>query len=135
MVSFDYHSKARVAEPYALRRAAAGHVLLYAWVRGDANIKAFKVDEIVGLMVTNESFSPRYAIDVTGSMIPSVRRESTGTRRTRRTRYGSSATYIFRCPTCNRDFKHDRNQPALRPHKDGSGYDCRGRRGYLERVE
>lgn len=135
LVSFMYHGKPRVAEPYALRRASAGHLLLYAWERGDAHIKAFKVDEISNLSITNETFSPRYTVELTGSMIPSTKGGGARSRKTRRARFSSGVTYVFRCSHCGREFKHDRNSPALRPHNDASGYGCSGRRGYLERVD
>jgi len=134
MISFTYSGKHRLAAPYSLRRAAAGHVHLFAWVRGDAHIKQFKIDEIVGLTVTAETFSPQYEIELTGSMIPSSR--NTGSSgRTRRRTSRSGATYVYRCQYCGREFKHERNNSALRPHQTADGFSCSGRRGFLERVD
>jgi hypothetical protein len=134
MISFTYNGKHRLAEPYSLRRAAAGHVTLFAWVRGDAHIKQFKIDEIEALKVTGDTFSPQYEIELTGSMIPSSRsRGSTGT--SRRRSFRSGATYVYRCHSCARAFKHERNNSALRQHQTPEGFDCSGRRGFLERVD
>ncbi|MFN0063221.1 MAG: nucleotidyl transferase AbiEii/AbiGii toxin family protein [Myxococcaceae bacterium] len=134
MVSFTYNGKHRLAEPYSLRRAAAGHVNLFAWVRGDAHVKQFKIDEIIGLTVTGETFSPQYAIELTGSMIPSAR-SSGSAGRPRRPAFRSGVTYIYRCRVCGREFKHERNNAALRVHQTPAGYTCSGRRGFLERVD
>jgi DNA-directed RNA polymerase subunit RPC12/RpoP len=134
LVSFTYSGKPRVAEPYSLRRTSAGFVTLFAWVRGDANIKQFRIDEIRGLTVTSETFEPRYAIELTGPMVPSSKR-SAPARRTSGSRIRSGGTYIYRCDRCGREFSHERSNPALRPHQDTAGSDCSGRRGNLERVE
>jgi hypothetical protein len=104
--------------------------LLYAWLRGDTHIKAFKVEQISNLTISHETFSPRYSIELTGSMIPSVARGSA-----RRGRLSSGPNYVFRCPICGREFRHERNRSTLKRHKNIGGYDCLGRRGYLERVE
>ena len=134
MVSFTYNGKHRLAEPYSLRRAAAGHVNLFAWVQGDSHIKQFKIDEIQGLRVTNDTFSPQYEIELTGSMIPSSR-SGGSTGRARRRSFKSGATYVYRCNTCGREFKHERNNSGLRPHQTTGGFNCSGRRGFLERVD
>jgi predicted nucleotidyltransferase component of viral defense system len=131
LIAFEYNGKARLAEPYSLRRAAAGHVTLFAWEQGAAHIKQFRVDELRGLTVTPQSFVPRFVIELTGSMIPS--RPAHG--RLRR-RHGSSLhRYVYRCTHCGREFAHERSNASLRPHQDSHGHACAGRRGFLERVE
>jgi hypothetical protein len=64
MITFSYHGKQRVAEPYSLRRAGTGNLLLYAWESGSDHIKAFKVPEIFGLAVTETMFAPRYLVEL-----------------------------------------------------------------------
>jgi predicted nucleotidyltransferase component of viral defense system len=134
MISFTYNGKQRLAEPYSLRRSAAGSVNLFAWVKGDPHIKQFKVDEIGGLRVTSETFTPQYDIELTGSMIPSSRSSGTAGRM-RRQKFKSGATYVYRCHSCGREFKHERNNSSLRPHQAPGGFNCAGRRGFLERVD
>jgi predicted nucleotidyltransferase component of viral defense system len=63
MITFSYHGKQRMAEPYSLRRAGTGNLLLYAWERGSGHIKAFKVREIFALAVTETTFIPRYLVE------------------------------------------------------------------------
>ena len=63
-VLFDYNGKHRVVEPYSLRRARAGNVLLYAWELTAGQIKAFDLSKIANLRVGSASFSARYAIEL-----------------------------------------------------------------------
>jgi predicted nucleotidyltransferase component of viral defense system len=128
LVSFTYNGKPRLAEPYSLRRSAAGQVNLFAWVHSDTHIKQFRISEIQNLQITEDAFAPRYAIELTGSIIPSSRHGS-------KTRRASGPSYVFRCPVCDREFKHEGNNASLRPHQDGHGSNCAGRRGFLERVD
>jgi hypothetical protein len=78
MITFSYHGKHRSAEPYSLRRAGTGNLLLYAWEEEDAHVKAFKVPEMSGLAVTETTFVPRYLIELSaiGSTIRSGPRNS-----------------------------------------------------------
>jgi predicted nucleotidyltransferase component of viral defense system len=64
MITFSYHGKQRMAEPYALRRARTGNLLLYGWEGGSSHIKAFKVPEIFGLAVRETTFIPRYLVEL-----------------------------------------------------------------------
>jgi predicted nucleotidyltransferase component of viral defense system len=64
MISFSYNGKHRIAEPYSLRRAGTGNLLLYTWEQGTGDIRAFKVTEISGLAVTERAFVPRYSIEL-----------------------------------------------------------------------
>ena len=65
LVEFDYHGRHRLAEPYSLRTASTGNLLLYAWERGSMTIKAFKVGEIQNLRATQTAFALRYRIEFT----------------------------------------------------------------------
>lgn len=66
LVEFNYHGKRRLAEPYSLRRAGTGNLLLYAWETAATHITAFKVDEIRSLVVSQRSFVPRHRIELLG---------------------------------------------------------------------
>jgi len=137
MIEFLYSAKQRRAEPYSLRRAqSTGNLLLYAWEEGSGQVKAFNVAKISALRVTKQNFDPRYPIELssgfpfrpvsttsgrTRSFGPSVRR--------RTSRYGP--TYIFQCPVCQKRFRHSMNDSTLRKHKNPSGWNCSGRRGYF----
>jgi hypothetical protein len=63
LVEFDYDGRLRAAEPYSLRRASTGNILLYAWERGDTHIRAFNVAKLHNVRSTNTSFTPRYRVE------------------------------------------------------------------------
>ena len=134
MITFSYHGKPRTAEPYSLRRAGTGNLLLYAWEEEDGHVKAFKVPEMSGLAVTENTFVPRYLVELNaiGSTIrsgPHHIASSPG-------KAASGPTYVFQCPYCQKSFRRNRNDPGLRAHKrPEETMDCPGRQGYLVRTE
>lgn len=42
---------------------------------------------------------------------------------------GPGRSTLFRCPNCLKQFRRQKRDLTLRPHKTPQGYDCRGRRG------
>jgi len=64
MVEFDYNGKHRLVEPYSLRLADTGNLLLYAWEQGETHIKAFNVAKMHNVRSTDISFQPRYRIEL-----------------------------------------------------------------------
>lgn len=138
LVEFDYHGRHRRAEPYSLRQARTGNVLLYAWEEAAGHIKAFNVAEIRNLRPSSRSFTPRYRVELSSIAPPpvSTASSSSGPRMTsrgpRRARVPYGPTYVFECQYCQKRFRRTKNDPALRKHKAKDGYgDCPGRRGYL----
>jgi len=137
MIEFLYSAKHRRAEPYSIRRAqSTGNLLLYAWEESSGQVKAFNVAKIGSLRVTDQNFDPRYQIELSsGFPIRPVSSTSGSTRsfgpsvRRRTSRY--EPTYIFQCPVCQKRFRHSKNDSALRKHKNPSGWNCSGRRGYF----
>lgn len=147
LIAFEYDGRHRVAEPYSLRQAATGNILLYAWEEGATHIKAFNVDKIQNLAVTDRSFEPRFRIEFSSvapaSILPTAQHASRTTPAPgfRRQRPSVSRTnsygpqYIFECPYCQKRFTHKSNNPELRKHKMADGYwDCPGRQGSLIEV-
>ncbi len=66
-VRLDYRAESgrsgpRVVEPYSLRRTNDGHLLLYV-VNDRGEPRSYLVDRIAGAEATNETFSPRYAVE------------------------------------------------------------------------
>ena len=138
-IEFDYNQKHRVVEPYSLRRARAGNVLLYAWELAAGHIKAFDVGKIANLRVGSASFSPRYAIEL--GLIAAIAQRLPGSsprvgppRRGPR-RPSPGVSYVYECWVCGRRFRHRKRDSSLGRHKDKQGYPCSGRRGsYVESV-
>jgi hypothetical protein len=148
LVEFDYHGKHRHAEPYSLRQAATGNLLLYAWELASQQIKAFKIAEMLSVSSTRAPFTPRFQIELATAGEP-VPMAATSTRSlpasypatyigrpSTRLQQKTGPTYIFRCYDCGKEFRHSRNDPTLRKHKaQGGGWDCPGRRGYYVRTD
>ncbi len=127
LVEFDYDFKHRIVEPYSLRRAqSTGNLLLYAWERHSNQIEAFNIDKIQNLRSTNESFAPRYRVELTEGALnvaPIIAHSSVPT--SYRRNFGSK--YVYKCSHCGRQFRHSTRDSHLRPHKTKDGWDCKGR--------
>lgn len=149
LVEFMYNGRLRHVEPYALRRAGTGNLLLYGWETGATHIKAFNVANMSAVKATSLSFVPRYRIELTsrGALsIPmaaaasagasSYRTPSSRTLRPRASSHKTGITYVFQCPYCQKEFRHSTNDGTLRKHKGADGYwDCPSRQGYLVRTD
>ena len=156
-VELDYTANngersSRVIEPYSLRRANNGNILLYAVRADNGQIRAYKVDQINDASVTNRVFVPRYLVELspTTSFSPiaeaagssgslGLPRQSLGTSKPRRrsstrtsSRFSSRPTYIYRCPLCDKTFRRKTRTSKLNPHKTKDGWPCSGRTGYYE---
>lgn len=142
LVEFTYDGQRRLVEPYSLRRASTGNLLLYSWEQGSTHIKAFIVAKMKGVRPTKTSFQPRYRVEFTPAGPQSapptaspVRMSHTSLQPMRVSRSGSGPTYVFECPYCSKQFRRSANDPQLRAHKTKQGWDCSGRHGYLVRIE
>ena len=147
-VDLAYQGSVRRIEPYSLRRTRAGDILLWA-VRSDSGeARSYRLDRIQGAQVTNQTFAPRYTVELTpmaiGPIPPLTRSSSVSAlgrslgvaRPTRRTpRPKRSPTYVFQCGVCGKKFEHSSNDSHLRAHKAPGGYACSGRTGFLVRVK
>jgi len=141
-VNLTYQGTRRLIEPYSLRRTQDGNLLLYAVRHDTGEDRSYRVDRIEGAEVTQQSFSPKYAIELTASGLvsaPPVSRRSSGlgvphTRTPRRRTAlspGFGPTYMIQCSYCGKRFNRKKYTTQLNPHKDKSGYLCPGRIGYM----
>jgi predicted DNA-binding transcriptional regulator YafY len=64
LVELYYQGSARLIEPYALRQSKAGNLLVYAIKAETGEVRAYRVDRIEGVRLTDMSFVPRYAIEL-----------------------------------------------------------------------
>ncbi len=153
-VELDYtdnagHKSTRVIEPYSLRQARNGNILLYAVRPDDGEIRAYKIDNINDASITSRVFTPRYKVELTptGAIGPLVRSDGSSeglglpqprTSSRRRTAPSRSSmgntgpTYIYRCPMCDKTFRRKTQNSKLNPHKTKDGWPCSGRTGYYE---
>lgn len=138
-VELGYQGSKRIIEPYSLRRTMEGNLLLHAIKANTREHRAYRVDRIESVEVTNQPFSPVYAIEfsATGPLFaPStVRmvslRASLHRRTTRSSRRGLSSgmVYIIECNYCGKKFKRSKYDTKLRAHKDKNGWPCPSRIG------
>jgi predicted nucleotidyltransferase component of viral defense system len=143
LVRFVYHGRERTVEPYSLRRASTGNILLYAWERG-FGIKSFITAKIGTVRPTETLFVPRYQIEfaagrfdpILPSAVPArhVASSRSGSRTSSR-RSRSGRVYVFKCSSCGKELRHTRNDPSLRKHTAPGGGNCSGRRGRLVRSD
>jgi hypothetical protein len=140
-VNLHYQNKYRLIEPYSLRRTKEGNILLYALRHETNEWRAYRVDRIQGVEITQTPFVPKHAVELTPAgpiSIPQLTRRSgrndafrSPIHRSSSERQSSRPTYIIECPYCAKKFNRKKSNTRLNPHKDKSGYPCSGRNGYL----
>lgn len=146
-VDLHYDNSVRRIEPYSLRRTSEGNVLLYAVRTSTGEIRAYRVDRIQGAKVTQQTFTPRYAVELSpsqplrtpptssieSSALPRLgtpRRSSSSGSRRATSGIGRGPTHVFECLLCGKKFRKKKFSGLLNPHKDKSGFPCHGRIGH-----
>lgn len=148
LVELVYQGSTRRIEPYSLRRTQDGNIVLHAIRADNGEHRSYRLDRIQGARITNQSFTPRYEIELTprgpAPVAPTVAR-ATGRsfsapvqRRTATTRASRSKSHgfgqpvhIYQCPMCNKKFRRSSYDSQLNPHKNDWGQPCSGRTGYF----
>lgn len=132
----------RTIEPYSLRRTKEGNILLHAVRTQDHQHRSYRLDRIRGARATQQTFTPRYAVEMMPSgplmITPVPARTSFGQpaiRRSRPARASGGPVYVFCCPVCNKKFERKNYDAALRPHKNPEGWDCYSRYGTYEQTK
>ena len=144
----DGNRRSRIIEPYSLRRAKNGNILLYAVRADDGGIRAYSIQGINSASVTDRVYTPRFDIELSPSVglesITETSRSSSSlglprnTKRRNSTRFSSSPwgskeiKYAYECPMCGKMFHRKKQNSALNPHKDKQGYPCYGRSGIYQ---
>ena len=148
-VDADGNRKRPVIEPYSLRRAREGNLLLYAVKHETGEDRSYRIDRIRSAEVTKIPFTPKYAIELTPAGQISAPPVSTKTResgfapsspratskRPRSLSSNSGPKYVFQCNFCGKKFTHKANDPKLNKHKDKYGNVCPGRTGFYVNMK
>ena len=151
-IDLNYQGSTRRIEPYSLRQTQDGNIILHAWsVDRDAH-RSYRVDRIQGARTTDQTFSPRYAVELTPTGPVSIQptQRSTGSGRSggfgslrsaarparRKAVWSSSSflqgpTYIYQCGLCGKKFRRKSHSSKLNKHKGLGGFPCAGRIGLL----
>jgi predicted nucleotidyltransferase component of viral defense system len=144
-VDLTYGGSLRRIEPYSLRRTKAGNILLYARKVQTGEPRAYRVDRIQGIAVTNQPFIPKYRIEfsavgpmnapsLTKSFSNNVTRHSYSLRSRTNSHPHYGPIYIIQCPYCFKKFERKSQDYTLHKHKDAFGLStCHGSgsSGYL----
>jgi predicted nucleotidyltransferase component of viral defense system len=147
LLRFVYDGLERIVEPYALvfkrRRDGVGREYFYGWDRvggrsREIGIKSYIADKVHSVTILEETFEPRYPIELTksagyfGNPYFSTSRASGYTApRAKRAQTSFGNEYTVECPYCNKRFKRSSYDTKLNEHKDRYGNRCYGRVGYM----
>lgn len=141
-----YDGFERRVEPYALayklRKDGVAREYFYAWDlsggrSGRTGIKSFVSDNAHSIQMTEQSFEPRYPIELAKAggyfsspqFATSTFRTPAPKRSVRTSSFG--VTYTVRCQYCDKTFKRDKLDTRLNEHKDRYGNRCYGRVGTI----
>jgi len=100
-------------------------------------IKSYTADKVHSMRIGEETFEPRFPIELTKSEgyfgKPYFSGSSVGSFRSRHAPRSSrsSIEYTVECPYCNKRFPRSKYDTKLNEHKDQYGNRCYGRVGYL----
>jgi predicted nucleotidyltransferase component of viral defense system len=134
-VNLGYQGSTRIIEPYSLRRTREGKLVLHAVKADTRESRSYRIDRIQSVEVTTRPFTPVYQIEF--SSTGSIHAPPTTTNPARSSSRKSAQwrapgwVYTVQCPLCRRTFRRTKRDATLNPHKDDSGYPCRGKRGYI----
>lgn len=77
-VEMNYHNKTRTIEPLSFRRSKNGNRLFYGYERNDSQVKAYLIQKIQNVQVTNEPYTEKgYPVEISASggiSMPPIRR-------------------------------------------------------------
>ena len=146
-VDLQYDGSTRRIEPYSLRETRDGNFILYATRSDSGEPRSYRIDRTQGASVTDQSFTPRYLVELTTEeplSIPQTASRSEGSglsfgrpaARSRATRSASNGpVYVYRCPICGKSFDRRSMDSSLNAHKNPHGYQCPGRTGIYVRTK
>ena len=145
-VDLDYRDEegrrlTRRIEAYSLLRTADGNVVLHAERSDGGGHRSYRVDRILDARVADQTFSPRFRIELTPigaqAILPAQRRISPGRQTWLPSRRSPSQTgphYVYQCTLCGKRFTRKRQDSRLGSHKDKSGYPCAERAALFVNV-
>lgn len=143
ILRFMYEGLERIIEPYALvfkrRKDGVAREYLYGWDlrggrSGEVGIKSYIADKVHSVAMLNETFEPRFPIELTKSTGYFAKPFSSGNAGSfgpRRVSANFGVEYTVGCPYCNKRFKRTKYDTKLSEHKDRYGNRCYGRVGYI----
>lgn len=124
-VELGYQDSMRLIEPYSLRETKSGNLVLHAHNLDKDEHRRYRVDRIQGAHVTQQTFNPRFEVELTPSgpipIAPTANRKSS---------FSGRSAYVYECVCCGKRFHRNKPTSSLKPHQDKHGYPCPGRQAY-----
>jgi predicted nucleotidyltransferase component of viral defense system len=151
LMRIAYDGRERLIEPYSLAyKKAEGkppREYFYAydqtggWKSGPG-LKSFFHEKIQALAITEDTFEPRYEIELSksgevaknqyfGRPFGGSKRAGKPRAQITKRRNPFAPVYTVQCPYCLKTFRRSKASRALNAHNDPNGYRCQGRSGYL----
>lgn len=145
LMKVRYSGHDRIVEPYSLKylEKKNGNAREYFYVfncsggTSDPGVRCFLPESIESIENTDESFKPRFQIEVSKAgetpenpyLFDPDRPERVPRPRVSR---GSSSSlkYVYQCSYCGKKFPRSTQNGNLKPHKSKEGYNCGGQYGY-----
>jgi len=129
-IKLGYDGKERVVEPISFRTASNGNKLFYAYQHQVDHPKAYKLDEIESVVLTNLPYTDeKYPVEITPTGTISMplldRKKKSGMRLSK-----PILPYKLQCPVCHKVFRRkSMSNRKLNNHKDQYGNICSGKYG------
>lgn len=144
-VDLAYNGRIRRIEPYSLRETAEGNYVLHAIRCDSGEYRNYRVDRIQGASVTQQTFIPRYLVELSSegplAVAPTLARPARFARpkaprmRPAARSLSNGPTYVYRCTACGKTFNRKTMDGTMNPHKNRQGYNCYGRYGTYVRTK
>jgi predicted nucleotidyltransferase component of viral defense system len=135
VIRLGYGNETRDVEVYALARSSDGNLLVQSIKHQTGESRSYRYDRIQSLEVLEQTFTPRYAIEITSAGFLPIHQLTRNTAPTRSTSSRTGPTYIYRCGVCRKEFRKKTMDSQLNAHKNKSGYACSGRTGIYLRTK
>jgi hypothetical protein len=143
LLRMTYDGVERLVELYSLgfkwRKGGTGQEYFYVWDQTGGRSSGLDIKSLfnwksTSLENTDIKFEPRFEIGLAkageyGERTTFSSSRRSGVRRSTRARLSPQARYRVRCAYCQREFDRTSPSTVMRPHQDGYGNPCSGRRG------
>jgi predicted nucleotidyltransferase component of viral defense system len=138
-VDLAYNRSRRLIEPYSLRRTKDGNLLLHAVRHESGEHRAYRLDKIESVLISQTPFVPKYALELTqsGPISAPLAAGKPSAMSFGKSRKASvyRPGYVVQCNVCGRRFEHKNRDLKLNKHNDKQGYPCYSRRGFLAEIK
>ncbi len=129
-IKLGYGNDYRLVEPYSLRITRGNNILFYAIKLETREIRAYRLDRIQSIEVTNQPYKPVFQIEFTPEgriPVPPVARQIHY-----RVSDRSQHRYVIQCAVCGKRFYRSKYNARITSHKQkDSTAMCFGRYGFL----